>query len=94
VDVPYKFAAGQYMSRFLIELWDNGRFYGIRCPRCGRVQMPPRVVCAVCHVRNREWVELGHEGMLLGFSIVHLPLVMVSPLSSHLIKPLSLQGIA
>lgn len=74
VDVPYRFAAGQYLSRFLLELRDNGRFFGITCPQCGRVQMPPRVVCAVCHVKNDEWVELGHEGTLLGFSIVHLPL--------------------
>ncbi|MFZ5917997.1 MAG: Zn-ribbon domain-containing OB-fold protein [Chloroflexota bacterium] len=74
VDVPYRFAAGQYLSRFLLELRDNGRFFGIKCPQCGRVQMPPRVVCAVCHVKNDEWVELGHEGTLLGFSIVHLPL--------------------
>jgi uncharacterized OB-fold protein len=74
VDVPYRFAAGEYLSRLLLELPDNGRFLGIKCPRCGRVQMPPRVVCAVCHVKNEEWVELGHEGTLLGFSIVHLPL--------------------
>jgi uncharacterized protein len=74
VDVPYRFAAGKYMSKFLIELRDNGKFFGIRCPKCGRVQMPPRVVCAVCHVKNEEWIELSHEGTLLGFSIVHLPL--------------------
>lgn len=74
VDVPYRFAAGKYMSRFLIELRDNGKFFGIKCPKCGRVQLPPRVVCAVCHVKNEEWIELSHAGTLLGFSIVHLPL--------------------
>jgi len=74
VDVPYRFAAGKYMSRFLTELRDNGRFIGIRCPVCGRVQMPPRVVCAVCHVKNTEWVELGLEGSLAGFTIMYLPL--------------------
>jgi hypothetical protein len=74
VDVPYRFAAGRYMSRFLTELRDNGVFYGIRCPACGRVQMPPRVVCAVCHVRNTEWVLLGAEGILAGFTIMYLPL--------------------
>lgn len=74
VDVPYRFAAGKYMTKFLLELRDHGRFFGIKCPSCGRVQMPPRVVCAVCHVKNGEWVELSHEGTLLGFSIVHLPL--------------------
>lgn len=74
VDVPYRFAAGKYMTRFLTELRDNGRFFGIRCPACNRVQLPPRVVCAVCHVKNSEWVELGKEGTLVGFTIMYLPL--------------------
>ena len=74
VDVPYRFAAGEYMSRFLRELKEKGRFVGVRCPVCRRVQMPPRIVCAVCHVKNGEWVELGLEGTLAGFTIMHLPL--------------------
>ncbi len=74
VDVPYRFAAGKYMGRFLTELKDNGKFVGIRCPVCGRVQAPPRVVCAVCHVKNDAWVELGLEGTLAGFTIMYLPL--------------------
>ncbi len=74
VDVPYRFAAGKYMTRFLTELRDNGKFVGTRCPVCGRVQVPPRVVCAVCHVKNDEWVELGLEGTLAGFTIMYLPL--------------------
>ena len=74
VDIPYRFAAGPYMSRFLMELRENGRLYGIRCPVCRRVQMPPRIVCAVCHVKNGEFVELGTEGTLAGFTIMYLPL--------------------
>lgn len=74
VDVPYRFAAGRYMAKFLTELRDNGKFFGIRCPQCNRVQMPPRVVCAPCSVKNEEWVELGNEGVLTGFTIMYLPL--------------------
>jgi len=74
VDVPYRFAAGAYLSKFLLELRDNGRFYGIRCPKCRRVQMPPRIVCAECHVKNEEWVALGNEGTLAAFTIMYLPL--------------------
>ncbi len=85
VDVPYRFAAGKYMSRFLIELKDNGRFLGIRCPSCNRVQMPPRIVCAACHVKNTEWVELGQEGTLAGFTIMYLPLT--DPTTGKLHKP-------
>lgn len=74
VDIPYRFAAGKYLSRFLLELRDNGKFLGIRCPVCKRVQLPPRIVCAVCHVKNSEWVELGRDGTLTAFTIMHLPL--------------------
>jgi len=74
VDVPYRFAAGTFMEKFLIELRDNGRFFGVACPRCGRVQMPPRVVCAPCGVENDAWVGLGPEGVLAGYTIMYLPL--------------------
>lgn len=74
VDVPYRFAAGSHMAVFLTELRDRGRFLGIECPRCKRVQMPPRIVCAPCHVKNERWVELGNEGVLAGFTIMYLPL--------------------
>jgi uncharacterized OB-fold protein len=74
VDVPYRFAAGKYLTRFLVELRDNGKFFGIRCPLCKRVQMPPRIVCAVCHVKNTDWVALGNEGSLVGFTIMYIPL--------------------
>ncbi len=74
VDVPYRFAAGKYLARFLVELRDNGKFFGIRCPLCKRVQMPPRIVCAACHVKNTDWVALGNEGSLVGFTIMYIPL--------------------
>ncbi|MFH1139047.1 MAG: Zn-ribbon domain-containing OB-fold protein [Pseudomonadota bacterium] len=74
VDVPYRFAAGKYLGRFLTELRDNGRLLAIKCPKCGRVQMPPRVVCAVCHVKSEDWVELGLEGTLAAYTIMYLPL--------------------
>jgi uncharacterized OB-fold protein len=74
VDLPYRFAAGPYMTKFLTELRDNGKMYGIKCPQCRRVQLPPRIVCAPCDVKNQEWVELGIEGVLTAFTIMYLPL--------------------
>ncbi len=74
VDVPYKFAAGEYLTKCLTELRDSGRIYAVECPKCKRVQLPPRVVCAECHVKNERWVELPLEGTLVGFTIMYLPL--------------------
>lgn len=74
VDVPFRFAAGQYLSKFMAEMRDNSKIYAVKCPQCGRVQLPPRIVCAECHVKNDEWVELSHEGTLVAFTIMYLPL--------------------
>ena len=73
VDVPYRFAAGQYLTKCLVEMRDNGKIFAVKCPRCKRVQLPPRIVCAEC-VRTRQWVELAQEGTLVAFTIMYLPL--------------------
>jgi len=67
VDVPYRFAAGQYLTKCLTELRDNGKLFAVECPKCKRVQLPPRIVCAECNVKNEKWVELSHEGTLVRF---------------------------
>jgi len=85
VDVPYKFAAGKYMGKFLIELRDTGRFFAIQCPSCKRVQLPPRVACAVCCVQNEKWVEVGPEGTVAAFQIMHIP--MTDPTTGELQEP-------
>ncbi|HOK07786.1 MAG TPA: Zn-ribbon domain-containing OB-fold protein [Syntrophales bacterium] len=74
VDVPYRFAAGRYLTKTLTQLRDNGRIFAVECPRCRRIQLPPRIVCAQCHVRNGRWVELPLEGTLVAFTIMFLPL--------------------
>ena len=74
VDVPFEFAAGEYLGRALTELRDNGKFNAIKCPKCKRVQLPPRITCAECLVRNEEWVELPMEGTLVAFTIMYIPI--------------------
>ncbi|MCX5852887.1 MAG: Zn-ribbon domain-containing OB-fold protein [Deltaproteobacteria bacterium] len=74
VSVPYRFAAGSYLTKCLIGLRDHGTLFAVECPKCKRVQLPPRIVCATCHVRNERWVELGLEGTLVAFTIMYLPL--------------------
>lgn len=74
VDVPYRFAAGQYLGRALSELRDKGKFCAVRCPKCKRVQLPPRITCAVCLVKNEEWLELPMEGEIVMFTIMYLPM--------------------
>jgi uncharacterized OB-fold protein len=57
----YLFSAGQAQSRFLQGL-KEGRILGTRCPKCGRVYVPPRMFCEYCHTPMLEWVELPGTG--------------------------------
>jgi uncharacterized OB-fold protein len=72
-DMPYDYHAGFYYSRFLKELRDNKRIYGAKCPRCGKVYVPPRIVCRDCFITMDEFVEVGIEGTLLAFTVTNFP---------------------
>jgi len=61
ISVGQTFATGPVMGRFLKGLKER-KILAIRCPVCGRRQSPPREICAVCRVRNTEWVEVGPKG--------------------------------
>jgi len=71
LSIPQRFSTGPVMGRFLQELRDNQRIMANKCPQCGRHQLPPREVCAVCHVLATEWEELGPEGTVQDFDIVY-----------------------
>lgn len=69
----YNYSAGRYASYFFKQLKENKRIMGIKCPQCKRVYVPPRPACGYCFVRNGEWVDLGDEGILWGYTIVQFP---------------------
>ena len=68
-DMPYNYHAGFYYSRFLRELRDNKRIVGVRCPRCKKIYVPPRVVCRDCFITMEEFVPVGDRGTLLAFTV-------------------------
>jgi long-chain acyl-CoA synthetase len=63
LSIPQCFATGPVMGKFLNGLKEK-KIFANKCPRCGRLQVPPREVCAECVVRVTEFVEVGPEGML------------------------------
>lgn len=74
-DMPYSYHAGFYYSRFLNELRDNKRIVGVKCPRCGKVYVPPRMVCRDCFVTMEEFVPVSEEGTLLAFTVTSFPYI-------------------
>jgi len=72
---PFAYSVGRYGSRFLAEIRDNGKFVGVRCPKCKKVYVPPREVCGPCFCRMTEPVEVGPQGKLITFSILRIPFI-------------------
>jgi len=74
-DMPYRYHAGFYYSRFLKELRDNKRIVGVKCPQCSKIYVPPRIVCRDCFVKMEEFVPVSHEGTLLAFTVTNFPYI-------------------
>jgi hypothetical protein len=70
IAVNQRFATGPVMGRFLNALKEK-RILAIRCPVCGRLQSPPREVCAPCRTANRDWVDIGPKGELRMLEYCH-----------------------
>ncbi len=63
LSIPQRFATGPVMGKFL-KAFSRKKIMANKCPKCGRLQLPPREVCAVCRVRATDWVEVGPEGVI------------------------------
>lgn len=69
--LDYGWDAGVAIGRYLAEL-KNGRIIGIKCRRCKRVVVPPRVVCEWCWEPMDEWVYLEDTGRVNTFSVCYI----------------------
>jgi uncharacterized OB-fold protein len=71
VEVDFEMAYGR-ISKFFLELRDNGKIFGTRCPKCGVTYCPPSSDCPKCWVPT-DWVELSNQGTLLAYTIIGIP---------------------
>lgn len=70
ISVNQRFATGPVMGKFLKALKAK-KILANQCPRCGRLQVPPREVCAECRVDAKGWREVGPRGNLTAIDIVY-----------------------
>jgi hypothetical protein len=63
ISVNQRFATGPIMGKFLNALKEK-KILGNKCPKCGRVQLPAREICAECRVRVDDFVEVGPKGQV------------------------------
>ena len=75
LEYDFNWHMGPYWSKYLAEMRDNKRIMGVKCPECKTVYAPPRKACARCYKEMNEWVEVGPEGILEGFTVVRFPYI-------------------
>jgi uncharacterized OB-fold protein len=72
VELDYMYEASPEESAFFRGL-SEGRLVGQRCPKCGKVYVPPRGACPVDGVPTQDEVELPDTGIVTTFCIVNVP---------------------
>ena len=72
---PFNYSVGMYGSKFFTETRDHMRLMGIKCPKGGKVYIPPRGVCGRCFVEMDEWVEVGPLGTIGTFTILRFAFI-------------------
>ncbi len=70
IKVPYKHVAGAYVEKFITEIGKNNKIMGVKCPKCGKVYVPPKMICFNCFEKMDEWVEVSNQGSVKGFTVV------------------------
>jgi uncharacterized protein len=72
-EMPFNYHEGFNYSRFIKELRDNKKIFGIKCSKCHKVYVPPRVVCRDCFLKMEEFVPVSDEGIIVAFSVINVP---------------------
>ena len=67
--IPNIYTAGAVGSRFLIELRDNKKIMGTKCPACDLVYVPARSVCKYCFAQLDQFVEVSDRGTLQTYTV-------------------------
>lgn len=62
IKIPYRWPAGRVGGRFLEVVRTEGRFEALRCPKCGKISVPPRPRCPTCRVLSEDRVTVGPDG--------------------------------
>ncbi|MBD3196321.1 MAG: DNA-binding protein, partial [Candidatus Lokiarchaeota archaeon] len=57
IKVPYKHTAGHYVQTFLEGIGKEDKILGVKCPKCGKIYVPPKMVCFECFEKMEEWKE-------------------------------------
>jgi hypothetical protein len=71
VRAEFAFWVGRYMDKFY-DAFESKKIIGNKCPKCGKVFVPPRKICGGCKEEialEENWVDLPETGTLLNYTI-------------------------
>ncbi len=87
ITVPYRWTCGEIYGGFLGAL-KNKKILGIKCRSCEKVYVPPQEVCPACYedLRIDDFVDVGNEGIVVGFTKVLKNFFGEKPNEEYLIK--------
>ncbi len=72
IEMSVQHTASLQETNYLLGL-EQGKLLAQRCPKCGKVYIPPRGACPVDGVPTEEEVELPDRGIVTTFCIVNVP---------------------
>jgi len=71
ISVPYAWTVGSTLSKWFVQLRDDGEIWANRCSSCGKVYVPPKIKCIACYKDMNDWVKLPGTGTVETFTVVH-----------------------
>ena len=58
--------------RYVREVPQRYRLEASKCKGCGKVNFPPRLVCAKCKSREFETIKISDEGKILTYTVIRV----------------------
>jgi len=60
-------------SRYWREIPQRYRLEANKCPKCGIIFFPPRLVCSACGNRELEKTKIADKGKLITYTVIRVP---------------------
>lgn len=73
----------EFTSKSFSDYLKEKKIRGTECRDCGAVHLPPRPLCPNCSSRNLDWIDLGSEGVIQSFTVIHVPLTRMQGISPY-----------
>ncbi len=74
IPIESRYTAGVAGEKFLRAIKDKGVIMGANCPGCQLTYVPPRLFCERCFAQLEEWVEVGSQGAVETYTVLHVDL--------------------